>query len=250
MLNIYNDLGIKNPTAEGGEKGDNMSDRFDFQSYVLKQLQDSFNSIIESQLNNLQQTVTNSLLAANNILKDAVYDLLQSIDPFVLLKKSLDSLQKAIEQSLNPQQDIVYNAVETIISEIPVDEETKNKIITSKEFTELKKKEPWTRDQKLCLISIIIMFLSLFSDWIFSFKNNNEKSVNNVTINVNANNYADNEQVEKLENAQEQLEKILKKIVESFENDEMEDDSNSYSADSEEASEPHQPQSPETPTEN
>lgn len=136
---------------------------------------------------------------------------------------------KAVSEKNEP---CVVDEIETIISEMPIDENAKDDIFSSKEFKELKAKVPWTRDQKLVLISILFGVIGFMISTIISLTNNSCETINNnVNINVNINNNCPNNesQIKKLENTTEKLEKILQLISEDI--DESDDDSCSIHGD-------------------
>ncbi len=117
----------------------------------------------------------------------------------------------------------VVDEIETIISGMPIDTNAKDDIISSKEFKELKVNEPWTRDQKINFVMLIVTIIGVIISTITSLTNNSCETINNnVNININ-NNYPNNEnQIKQLENTTEELEKILQLILEDI--DESDDD--------------------------
>lgn len=79
----------------------------------------------------------------------------------------------------------IVDEIETIISEMPIDEKAKNDIISSKEFKEMKVKKPWTREQKISFATLIFAIIKFL---ISSLSNNSCEIINNnININVNIN---------------------------------------------------------------
>lgn len=142
------------------------------------------------------------------------------------MEKIAELLKMYYERDSEKNEPCVVDEIETIISEMPIDENAKDDIISSEEFKVLKAQKPWTRDQKINFASLIVAIIAIVYPTIISLITNSCETINNnVNINVNINNnYSNNEnQIKQLENTTEKLEKILQLISEDI--DEIDDDS-------------------------
>ncbi len=136
-----------------------------------------------------------------------------------------DSTQKEIDENIPDE-------IEEVINEMPIDETIKKDIVSSKEFKVLKKKEPWTKADKIAVIGLIITTLFNLYNILSSSENSvSVSTTNSIIVNVNTYNETENEHIEQLENAQNQLEELLESLLETIQIDETDDISNSSDSD-------------------
>lgn len=178
-----------------------MSDnKFDFSSMlpdISKQLQKIVYAIIEQQNNAYRRIIDNALSDVNNLLKKMAEMLVPNIDASLITDSMLRPMRKLVETiekfdfkdsymlCSDDKQEAISDEIENIVFEIPIKEEQKEKIISCDEYKILKKKDPWTRADKIALASFLVAILTLFYSIISSMKDqNSELDTYNVNVNL------------------------------------------------------------------
>ena len=145
----------------------------------LKAIQEAANRILELQNEQLQAVVKNAIAPMQSMLDEAARNIFSNLDISKQLSASIGVMKQTISQfsdiipdensstSSNSEsndvsnvQDDICNNIENLISEVPIDPKAKEDIISSNEIRSLRTTNPWTREQKFQLITLILSILT------------------------------------------------------------------------------------------
>lgn len=200
----------------------------------LKAIQEAANQILELQNEQLQTVVKNAIAPMQSMLDEAARNIFSNLDISKQLSASIGVMKQTISQfsdiipdensstSSNSEsndvsnvQDDICNNIENLISEVPIDPKAKEDIISSNEIRSLRTTNPWTREQKLQLITLILSILTFLLN-IISKSSDDSGNEYNTTVNITINNNSEkDEQLKELHNIQDKMQNILKTIAES-----------------------------------
>lgn len=200
----------------------------------LKAIQEAANRILELQNEQLQAVVKNAIAPMQSMLDEAARNIFSNLDISKQLSASIGVMKQTISQfsdiipdensstSSNSEsndvsnvQDDICNNIENLISEVPIDPKAKEDIISSNEIRSLRTTNPWTREQKLQLIALILSILTFLLS-IISKSSDDSENEYNTTVNITINNNSEkDEQIKELHNIQDKMQNILETIVES-----------------------------------
>lgn len=200
----------------------------------LKAIQEAANQILELQNEQLQTVVKNAIAPMQSMLDEAARNIFSNLDISKQLSASIGVMKQTISQfsdiipdensstSSNSEsndvsnvQDDICNNIENLISEVPIDPKAKEDIISSNEIRSLRTTNPWTREQKLQLITLILSILTFLLN-IISKSCDDSGNEYNTTVNITINNNSEkDEQLKELHNIQDKMQNILETIAES-----------------------------------
>lgn len=200
----------------------------------LKAIQEAANRILELQNEQLQAVVKNALVPMQSMLDEAARNIFSNLDISKQLSASIGVMKQTISQfsdiipdensstSSNSEsndvsnvQDDICNNIENLISEVPIDPKAKEDIISSNEIRSLRTTNPWTREQKFQLITLILSILTFLLS-IISKSSDDSENEYNTTVNITINNNSEkDEQIKELHNIQDKMQNILETIAES-----------------------------------
>lgn len=200
----------------------------------LKAIQEAANQILELQNEQLQAVVKNAIAPMQSMLDEAARNIFSNLDISKQLSASIGVMKQTISQfsdiipdensstSSNSEsndvsnvQDDICNNIENLISEVPIGPKAKEDIISSNEIRSLRTTNPWTREQKLQLITLILSILTFLLN-IISKSSDDSGNEYNTTVNITINNNSEkDEQLKELHNIQDKMQNILKTIAES-----------------------------------
>lgn len=200
----------------------------------LKAIQEAANRILELQNEQLQAVVKNAIAPMQSMLDEAARNIFSNLDISKQLSASIGVMKQTISQfsdiipdensstSSNSEsndvsnvQDDICNNIENLISEVPIDPKVKEDIISSNEIRSLRTTNPWTREQKFQLITLILSILTFLLS-IISKSSDDSENEYNTTVNITINNNSEkDEQIKELHNIQDKMQNILETIAES-----------------------------------
>lgn len=200
----------------------------------LKAIQEAANRILELQNEQLQTVVKNAIAPMQSMLDEAARNIFSNLDISKQLSASIGVMKQTISQfsdiipdensstSSNSEsndvsnvQDDICNNIENLISEVPIDPKAKEDIISSNEIRSLRTTNPWTREQKFQLITLILSILTFLLS-IISKSSDDSENEYNTTVNITINNNSEkDEQIKELHNIQDKMQNILETIAES-----------------------------------
>ena len=200
----------------------------------LKAIQEAANRILELQNEQLQAVVKNAIAPMQSMLDEAARNIFSNLDISKQLSASIGVMKQTISQfsdiipdensstSSNSEsndvsnvQDDICNNIENLISEVPIDPKAKEDIISSNEIRSLRTTNPWTREQKFQLITLILSILTFLLS-IISKSSDDSENEYNTTVNIAINNNSEkDEQIKELHNIQDKMQNILETIAES-----------------------------------
>lgn len=200
----------------------------------LKAIQEAANRILELQNEQLQAVVKNAIAPMQSMLDEAARNIFSNLDISKQLSASIGVMKQTISQfsdiipdensstSSNSEsndvsnvQDDICNNIENLISEVPIDPKAKEDIISSNEIRSLRTTNPWTREQKFQLITLILSILTFLLS-IISKSSDDSENKYNTTVNIAINNNSEkDEQIKELHNIQDKMQNILETIAES-----------------------------------
>lgn len=200
----------------------------------LKAIQEAANRILELQNEQLQAVVKNAIAPMQSMLDEAARNIFSNLDISKQLSASIGVMKQTISQfsdiipyensstSSNSEsndvsnvQDDICNNIENLISEVPIDPKAKENIISSNEIRSLRTTNPWTREQKLQLIALLVSILAFLSN-IISKSSDDSENEYNTTVNITINNNSEkDEQLKELHNIQDKMQNILETIAKS-----------------------------------
>ena len=200
----------------------------------LKAIQEAANRILELQNEQLQAVVKNAIAPMPSMLDEAARNIFSNLDISKQLSASIGVMKQTISQfsdiipdensstSSNSEsndvsnvQDDICNNIENLISEVPIDPKAKEDIISSNEIRSLRTTNPWTREQKFQLITLILSILTFLLS-IISKSSDDSENEYNTTVNITINNNSEkDEQIKELHNIQDKMQNILETIAES-----------------------------------
>ena len=200
----------------------------------LKAIQEAANRILELQNEQLQAVVKNAIAPMQSMLDEAARNIFSNLDISKQLSASIGVMKQTISQfsdiipdensstSSNSEsndvsnvQDDICNNIENLISEVPIDPKAKEDIISSNERRSLRTTNPWTREQKFQLITLILSILTFLLS-IISKSSDDSENEYNTTVNITINNNSEkDEQIKELHNIQDKMQNILETIAES-----------------------------------
>lgn len=200
----------------------------------LKAIQEAANRILELQNEQLQDVVKNAIAPMQSMLDEAARNIFSNLDISKQLSASIGVMKQTISQfsdiipdensstSSNSEsndvsnvQDDICNNIENLISEVPIDPKAKEDIISSNEIRSLRTTNPWTREQKFQLITLILSILTFLLS-IISKSSDDSENEYNTTVNIAINNNSEkDEQIKELHNIQDKMQNILETIAES-----------------------------------
>lgn len=200
----------------------------------LKAIQEAANRILELQNEQLQAVVKNAIAPMQSMLDEAARNIFSNLDISKQLSASIVVMKQTISQfsdiipdensstSSNSEsndvsnvQDDICNNIENLISEVPIDPKAKEDIISSNEIRSLRTTNPWTREQKFQLITLILSILTFLLS-IISKSSDDSENEYNTTVNIAINNNSEkDEQIKELHNIQDKMQNILETIAES-----------------------------------
>lgn len=200
----------------------------------LKAIQEAANRILELQNEQLQAVVKNAIAPMQSMLDEAARNIFSNLDISKQLSASIGVMKQTISQfsdiipdensstSSNSEsndvsnvQDDICNNIENLISEVPIDPKAKEDIISSNEIRSLRTTNPWTREQKFQLITLILSILTFLLS-IISKSSDDSENEYNTTVNITINNNSEkDEQIKELHNIQDKMQNILETIAES-----------------------------------
>lgn len=175
---------------------------------------------IQAQIDNLMipfaQAIQNCMPNGNMISAS----LSNSLENLMNVCKELSTIHS--DSNTEDKSDKISEEIQTIVSELPIDDTAKEEIVSSEEYQSLKKKEPWTKELKIKLVATIVIPLIIpliagLTEYIINKSNpkepTNEITYNNLTINVDTNSEDDFEIRQALE-SKKYLEGILFSLLE------------------------------------
>lgn len=200
----------------------------------LKAIQEAANRILELQNEQLQAVVKNAIAPMQSMLDEAARNIFSNLDISKQLSASIGVMKQTISQfsdiipdensstSSNSEsndvsnvQDDICNNIENLISEVSIDPKAKEDIISSNEIRSLRTTNPWTREQKFQLITLILSILTFLLS-IISKSSDDSENEYNTTVNITINNNSEkDEQIKELHNIQDKMQNILETIAES-----------------------------------
>lgn len=200
----------------------------------LKAIQEAANRILELQNEQLQAVVKNAIAPMQSMLDEAARNIFSNLDISKQLSASIGVMKQTISQfsdiipdensstSSNSEsndvsnvQDDICNNIENLILEVPIDPKAKEDIISSNEIRSLRTTNPWTREQKFQLITLILSILTFLLS-IISKSSDDSENEYNTTVNIAINNNSEkDEQIKELHNIQDKMQNILETIAES-----------------------------------
>ena len=200
----------------------------------LKAIQEAANRILELQNEQLQAVVKNAIAPMQSMLDEAARNIFSNLDISKQLSASIGVMKQTISQfsdiipdensstSSNSEsndvsnvQDDICNNIENLISEVPIDPKAKEDIISSNVIRSLRTTNPWTREQKFQLITLILSILTFLLS-IISKSSDDSENEYNTTVNITINNNSEkDEQIKELHNIQDKMQNILETIAES-----------------------------------
>lgn len=200
----------------------------------LKAIQEAANRILELQNEQLQAVVKNAIAPMQSMLDEAARNIFSNLDISKQLSASIGVMKQTISQfsdiipdensstSSNSEsndvsnvQDDICNNIENLISEVPIGPKAKEDIISSNEIRSLRTTNPWTREQKFQLITLILSILTFLLS-IISKSSDDSENEYNTTVNIAINNNSEkDEQIKELHNIQDKMQNILETIAES-----------------------------------
>ena len=200
----------------------------------LKAIQEAANRILELKNEQLQAVVKNAIAPMQSMLDEAARNIFSNLDISKQLSASIGVMKQTISQfsdiipdensstSSNSEsndvsnvQDDICNNIENLISEVPIDPKAKEDIISSNEIRSLRTTNPWTREQKFQLITLILSILTFLLS-IISKSSDDSENEYNTTVNITINNNSEkDEQIKELHNIQDKMQNILETIAES-----------------------------------
>ncbi len=194
-------------------------------------LSDSLKSIIESINRATNNDSMKIIKEAQSIFIQRVQAIIDNSVPKIDLPLSYKILSKSFEAAANmmsiinnkdsasiDEQEQIVNAVESAIKEIPESEREKEELVSY--CKPLKKKEPWSRSDKINLIAlllIILQFLQSVNTNINEKDNttqNNNTYIESVNINIQNETTVSSDNIEQFNNLQARIENIEKAIQE------------------------------------
>ena len=168
----------------------------------LKAIQEAANRILELQNEQLQAVVKNAIAPMQSMLDEAARNIFSNLDISKQLSASIGVMKQTISQfsdiipdensstSSNSEsndvsnvQDDICNNIENLISEVPIDPKAKEDIISSNEIRSLRTTNPWTREQKFQLITLILSILTFLLS-IISKSSDDSENEYNTTVNI------------------------------------------------------------------
>ena len=200
----------------------------------LKAIQEAANRILELQNEQLQAVVKNAIAPMQSMLDEAARNIFSNLDISKQLSASIGVMKQTISQfsdiipdensstssngesnDVSNVQDDICNNIENLISEVPIDPKAKEDIISSNEIRSLRTTNPWTREQKFQLITLILSILTFLLS-IISKSSDDSENEYNTTVNITINNNSEkDEQIKELHNIQDKMQNILETIAES-----------------------------------
>lgn len=189
------------------------------------------------------QEMKNIQAQINNMMKPFAQDIQSCIPDCSIMLDSLSKSLKSIadvcgklpklynDDNTEDELDTISEEMQTIIFELPIDDTAKEGIVSSEEYQSLKKKEPWTRSDKIGLAALLLGILTLIHTIFTSLEgSSSETTVNNFSININ--NSETEEKIKQFENSQEYIRTTLESILEQIEDEDDTANSSQNSLDS------------------
>ena len=195
------------------------------------------------------QEMKNIQAQINNMMKSFAQDIQSCIPDRSIMLDSLSKSLKSIadicrklpklhnDDNAEDELDTISEEMQTIVFKLPIDDTAKEEIVSSEEYQSLKKKEPWTRSDKISLAALLLGILTLIHTIFTSLEgSSSETTVNNFSININ--NSETEEKIKQLENSQEYIRTTLEAILEQIEDEDDTANSSQNSLDSSSLKEP------------
>lgn len=166
---------------------------------------------IQAQINNMMKPFAQAIqnyLPDQNII---ITSLNKSLENIADVCRKLPKLYN--DDNTEYELDTISEEMQTIVFELPIDDTAKKEIVSSEEYQSLKKKEPWTRSDKIGLAALLLGILTLIHTIFTSLEgSSSETTVNNISVNIN--NSETKEKIKRLESSQEYIRTTLESILE------------------------------------